>query len=59
MRCQKDFSEVRASLQSLKAAIEEEGLDRPLHRPDSAQPSVRDLELVTWELVVGPEGLQM
>jgi len=48
--------ELRAALQELKAAIEEEGLDRPLKRPDSAQPSVRDLELVAWELVVGPDG---
>ena len=42
-------------LRGLKGAIEEEGLDRPLQRPDSAQPSVRDLELVAWELVVGPD----
>ena len=43
----------------LKNAIQAEGLDRPLHRPDTKQPSVEDLELVAWEIVVGPEGLPM
>ena len=43
-------------LRELKAAIEEEGLDRPVPRPYSTQPSVRDLELVAWELVVGRDG---
>jgi hypothetical protein len=48
--------ELRTALEPLKAAIKEEGLDRPLQRPDSTQPSVRDLELVAWELVVSPDG---
>ena len=45
------------ALTMLKEAIQIEGLDRPLQRPDTKQPSVEDLELVTWELVVGPEDL--
>ena len=32
----------------LKNAIESEGLDRPIHRPDTKQPSVEDLELMAW-----------
>ncbi|RLC91081.1 MAG: hypothetical protein DRI39_10790, partial [Chloroflexi bacterium] len=47
--------EIVRALRDLKAAVEEEGLDRPLPRPPSSQPSVRDLELVAWELVVGPD----
>lgn len=47
--------DLRSALQSLKEAIEEEGLDRHLPRPDSTQPSVRDLELVAWELVLEPD----
>lgn len=43
---------IRVALQELKSAIEEEGLDRPIQRPGSAQPSIRDLELIAWELVV-------
>ena len=43
-------------LRKLRAAIEAEGLDRPLERPYSVQPSVKDLKLVAWELVVGPDG---
>lgn len=46
-----------AALRILRAAIEAEGLDRPIGRPSTVQPSERDLELVAWELVVGPEGL--
>ena len=51
------LEQVRDALSGLKAAIEAEGLDRRLDRPDSSQPSERDLELVAWELVIGPEGL--
>ena len=40
------------SLENLRKAVEDEGLDRPLERPDSVQPSVRDLKLIAWELVV-------
>ena len=49
--------DLRIALLELKAAIEEEGLDRPLPRPDSGQPFVRDLELVAWERVSGPDKL--
>ena len=51
------LDQIVPALTMLKAAIQGEGLDRPLHRPDTKQPSVEDLELVAWELVVGPEGL--
>ena len=33
--------DVRSALEDLKAAIEEEGLDRALPRPDSTEPSIR------------------
>ncbi len=45
------------ALKKLQKAIEEEGLDRPLERPYSVQPSVRDLKLVARELVIGQEGM--
>jgi len=45
------------ALRQLRSAIESEGLDRLLERPYSVQPSVKDLQLVAWELVIGPEGL--
>jgi hypothetical protein len=51
------LAEIRSALSSLEAAIKHEGLDRPLARPNTKQPSVEDLELVAWELVIGPEGL--
>ena len=51
------LEQVAPALTMLRAAIQAEGLDRPLRRPDTKQPSVEDLELVAWELVVGPEGL--
>ena len=40
------------TLRALWEAIGAEGLDRPLPRPESIAPTVRDLELVAWELVV-------
>jgi len=43
------------ALRKLRRAIESEGLDRPLQRPYSIQPSVKDLKLVAWELVVAPD----
>jgi len=52
-----ETSEMIDGLRKLKSAIESEGLDRPLARPDSVPPSAKDLQLVAWELVVGPEGL--
>ena len=51
------LDQIVPALTMLQAAIQSEGLDRPLHRPDTKQPSAEDLELVAWELVVGPEGL--
>ena len=51
------LAEILSALSSLKAAVQAEGLDRPLARPNTKEPSVEDLELVAWELVVGPEGL--
>ena len=45
------------ALRKLRGAIETEGLDRPLERSYSLQSSVKDLKLVAWELVVGPDGL--
>ena len=52
-----DTNEMLNALRKLKSAIESEGLDRLLKRPYSVQPSVKDLQLVAWELVVGPKGL--
>ena len=49
------LEEVTRALNMLKDAILAEGLDRPLMRPDTKQPSVEDLELVAWELVVAPK----
>lgn len=40
------------ALRRLWTAIEGEGLDRPMPRPMTPEPSARDLELVAWELVV-------
>ncbi len=52
-----DLEMMLTELRKLRAAVEAEGLDRPLERPYSVQPSVKDLKLVAWELVVGPDGL--
>ena len=41
----------------LREAVRAEGLDRPIARPETRKPSVEDLELLAWELVVGPDGL--
>ena len=57
MRVNAPLDELLPPLRELDEAVQVEGLDRPLSRPDSRQPSVRDLELVAWALVVGPEGL--
>lgn len=51
------IDQMMEALRHLRSAIESEGLDRPLERPYSVQPSVKDLQLVAWELVIGPEGL--
>ena len=52
-----ELSHIVDALIGLQQAIQSEGLDRPLQRPEAKQPSVEDLELVAWELVVGPEGV--
>ena len=52
------LDQVAQALTTLRAAIVKEGLDRPLQRPDTRQPSVEDLELVAWELVVGPDEMR-
>ena len=57
LRRSADLGAVREALAALWTAIEAEGLDRPLPRPERHKPSVRDLELVAWELIVGPDGL--
>ena len=57
MRINAPLDDLLPRLRDLDTAVQAEGLDRPLARPDSRQPSVRDLELVAWALVVGPEGL--
>ena len=46
------LDDVSRALSTLRSAIEAEGLDRGLVRPDTKQPSVADLELIAWELVV-------
>ena len=57
MRVSAPLDDLLPRLRDLDRAVRAEGLDRRLARPDSRQPSVRDLELVAWALVVGPEGL--
>jgi superfamily II DNA or RNA helicase/DnaJ-domain-containing protein 1 len=53
LRDKADTISVVTALEKLRKAVQDEGLDRPLERPYSIQPSVRDLKLVAWELVVG------
>ncbi len=57
VRINAPLDDLLPQLRTLDVAVQAEGLDRKLARPDSRQPSVRDLELVAWALVVGPEGL--
>ncbi len=52
MKANASLQEIIHNLKQLKAAIESEGLDRPVKRPESSLPSKRDLQLVAWELVV-------
>ena len=52
-----DLEQIVRALTTLREAIKAEGLDRPMLRPETRKPSPRDLELVAWELVVGPEGM--
>ena len=44
-------------LQGLWDGLTAEGLDRPFPKPEGRQPTIRDLELVCWELVVTKAGL--
>ena len=44
-------------LNSLREAILAEGLDRPISRPATRQPTITDLELVAWELIITPNTL--
>jgi hypothetical protein len=39
-------------LRALWDGLSAEGLDRPFPKPEGRAPSVRDLQLVCWELVV-------
>lgn len=39
-------------LRVLWRGLQQEGLDRSIPRPPSREPSIRDLELVCWELVI-------
>ncbi len=52
-----ELANVVQGLTALREAIRSEGLDRPIARPETRKPSVEDLELVAWELIVGPDGL--
>jgi hypothetical protein len=51
------LDEVLPRLRALWAGLQEEGLDRSICRPQGREPTVRDLELVCWELVVTPKTL--
>ena len=52
-----EIGQVVEALTTLREAVRAEGLDRPIARPETREPSVEDLELVAWELVIGPDGL--
>ena len=56
LKSNSDTATTTEALRKLREAIEAEGLDRPLERPYSVQPSAKDLKLVAWELVVGSDG---
>jgi CelD/BcsL family acetyltransferase involved in cellulose biosynthesis len=47
-----DLEVVMPRLRALWDGLCAEGLDRPFPKPEGRLPSVRDLELVCWELVV-------
>ncbi|KPL19908.1 MAG: hypothetical protein AMJ92_00025 [candidate division Zixibacteria bacterium SM23_81] len=44
------------ALKDLWVALETKGLDRPLPRPDSREPSEKDLQLICWEWVIPESG---
>ena len=52
---QVELSLLVETLNDLRVAIQIEGLDRPIQRPDARQPSIEDLELVAWELILGDD----
>ena len=52
-----DLSLIVDGLNSLREAILAEGLDRPISRPETRQPTITDLELVAWELIITPNTL--
>lgn len=43
-----ELDQVVQGLNALREAVRAEGLDRPIARPETRQPSVKDLELVAW-----------
>jgi len=57
LKSNSDTATTTKAIRKLREAVETEGLDRPLERPYSVQPSAKDLKLVVWKLVVGPDGL--
>jgi hypothetical protein len=44
------------ALKDLWSALEGKGLDRPLPRPETREPSERDLQLICWEWVLPESG---
>ena len=52
LRPEAEVTTVLDALRRLWTAAEAEGPDRPLTKPENRKPSARDLELVTWELVM-------
>jgi hypothetical protein len=53
-----EVSDVIERLRAFWEGLRAEGLDRPFPKPEGRQPTVRDLELVCWELVVTPKMLE-
>lgn len=51
-----DFDVLHEALQELWRTIEAQGLDRYVEPPSDDPPSIADLELVAWELVVAKGG---
>ena len=58
MRLDTPVHEAICKLRELMEGLRAEGLDRPIVRPPSREPSDRDLELVCWELFITPEMLR-
>ena len=52
-----ELGQVVKGLITLREAIQAEGLDRRIRRPGTKQPTIADLELVAWELVLSADGL--